>query len=496
MAKTLGRVGELRKMQTTRLRNANPPKKQERAPKISLGYRGRDSVIDPDRPRRSGYALQAIQPREKTQQFSIHKLTLKDLYNLPVSQVLSRLIQSSSLMSRAVRIKLNHLVKSYTLESPENDDRAIEIIENFIERYEAKGKSFLGLMRQVGYGMEVEGAFCAELVFTPDGTEASKISYVSPFSLSFQLTEGAEGEYYLIGQKERNSNRLNVLQDEEDPNDTFVYDPTYQLGSDPFGSSELAPACFGVAAMVDLVSTIVDYIQGQVFPKQVYHLDVQALAAATDTADPWTKEELEEAANIASELIAGTLSAADITQDMVLSVPVVATLVGMMEKANIDGIEVLMDSFQTVSEQGTGVPRVLLGGRRARGGLNDNESDIELSDFDESQQGKQDQLGTNFSKLFTVILRSEGNTSHVNLIPKAGNPQIKRIEAEIFDVKMDGYTKLKNLNILHQESFKSKVLADSFDLSDLIEVEAKLDETDPIEDNPNPTQETEVIVNE
>ena len=471
MARKLSVAGELRRMQSTRLRTAKPPAKIE-TPRIELGRSGRDSVINPDIPYHAGYRLHSIRPRDRTKSFAMNKLNIKDLYNLPVSTVLKRLIESSDALSRVVRIKTNYLVKKWSLESPEEDTAAIDIIQRFIERHEEGGNSFLGTLKQIGYGMEVEGAYCSELIFDDSGEEAIKIRYVSPFSLSFEQTTDAKlGEYYLIGQKIAGQQNLTVLQDEANPSDTFVYDPVFQLGDDPFGSSELAPACFGVAALSDLISTVVDFIQGRVFPKHIYQVDVNALETYQ-----YTKEELEAAADLATDLINGKITAADITQDVVLSTPIIATLVGAMERANIDGIEVLIDSFQTMIERGSGVPRVLFGGRRARGGLNDNESDIELIDFHDTTVIKQDQMAANVSKHFRTVLRHEGNTSNVNLLLESGNTTIKRIEAESFNSRMDGFTKLKELAVLSDEQFQAKVLADSYDLSDLIGKEADMAE--------------------
>ena len=469
----------LRNMQSSRLRDAKPPAKKEPAT-IQLGRRGRDSVINPDLPYHAGYRLHSIRPRDRTKSFAMQKITLKELYNQPVSTVLKRLIESSDAMSRVVRIKTNYLVKKWSIESPEDDDAALDIIYDFIERHERGGKSFIGTLKQIGYGMEVEGAYCSELVFDNSGEEAIKINYVSPFSLSFEQRRDENiGEYYIIGQKIAGQRELTVLQDEANPSDTFIYDPVFQLGDDPFGTSELAPACFGVAALSDLVSTIVDFIQGRVFPKHIYQVDVNALETYQ-----YTKEELEEAANVATQLLEGKITASDVTQDVVLSTPIIATLVGAMERANIDGIEVLIDSFQTMIERGSGVPRVLFGGRRARGGLNDNESDIELIDFHDTEVIKQEQLAGNVSRHFTTILRHEGNTNHVNLLLESGNTTIKRIEAEAFNTRMDGFTKLKGLAVLSDEQFQAKVLSDSYDLSDLIGQEADMSEIRQVQPQP------------
>ena len=467
---------QLKSMQLTRMRNAKPPPKPESGGMMQLGRNGRDSVINPDRPDRQYYRLHAIRPRDKTKQFSAQRITLDDLYAKPIAEVLALLIQSSDVLSRATRIKIRYLVKKYSLESPENDQAAIDIIENFIDRMETSGKSFLGELKRIGYGIVVEGAHCSELIFSEDGSEPIKISYVSPLSLSFELTSAPGiGEYYLIGQRIRRDHRITVLQDEANPNDTFIYDPTFQLGDDPYGSSEMAPACFGVAAMSDLLATMVDFIQGRVFPKHIYQVDLEALEPYQ-----YTKAELEQAAKIAEDLITGKLSAADITQDVVLTTPIIATLVGAMERANIDGIEVLMDSFQTIAERGAGVPRVFMGGRRARGGLNDNESDIEMLDFYDDSIDKQEQMTANISKHFTTILRHEGNTSHVNLVLESANTQIEKIKAEAFDIAMTGYTKLKQLEVLQEDELRTKVLSQSFDLSDLLEVDE--DELDALPD--------------
>ena len=317
----------------------------------TLGETGRDSRIEP-LTRDFGNAI--IRPVEVRQNASF-KVTYKNLIGLSISEAVRLLVRLSPEMKSAVRIYSNFLIQDYELDS--EDDTARMIIEEFIMKMGGKAK-FLAVLRQMAYGMYVEGGSCCELANNSQRM-AEKIVWVSPWTLAAQKEEDDEGEYWVYGQQSLYGRLEPILYDERNPNPYFKYIPVDQQGNEPFGQGQLSPIVSSVTALNEIITMIAQYIQGRVFPKHIYSVDTKTLADLG-----YTKEQIEKVAKQATALLTGKLNAADITQDIVLTVPIIATLVGGMERANIDGTEMMADIFERQSQRGAGIPRTLFGSRR------------------------------------------------------------------------------------------------------------------------------------
>ena len=201
------------------------------------------------------------------------------------------------------------------------------------------------------------------------------------------------------------------------------------------------------------------------FPKHIYSVDTKTLADLG-----YTKEQIEKVAKQATALLTGKLNAADITQDIVLTVPIIATLVGGMERANLDGTEMMADIFERQSQRGAGIPRTLFGSRRTGTGLNDNESRIEWGAWDISIESDQVLIADPISELFSLILQQHNNDSEVLLKLLNNDVEINRIHAEYFKMKVEAYVELKSLNLYTQQELRQKFnnsTKSTFDFSDM-----------------------------
>ena len=426
--------------------------------RTNLGRTGRDSYIDPDR--RDDQFRFVMRPNEKTGSFQAQRVNLRDIFRRPIAESIPKLIETSDGLSRAVKIVKNYTVGGYKLDG---NPRSKAIIEEFIKEMGKGNFTFPTFLRDMAYGIYVEGASSGELVFSEDGSVPLRMDWVSPFSLGFdRITDPALGEIDIIGQSKNGRNLDVILQDPRNPNDTFFYEPVNRIGTQPFGSSQITPALFGVASLSDLLHMVVQYLQGQVFPKGVYQLDIQPLIDAG-----YDKDEINEQATIATDLINGKLSAADITQDVVMTTKVLYTLVGSLDKTNINGVELVGEMFERIAQRGTGIPPALYGIRGMQGGLNNDESRVQMLAFFRDVTSWQDSIEVPVTDFFTVILRHVGNTGECRLVLNNNDAEIARILAQVFDIQMTGYTKLKGLGILTEEQLFTKVTEGSTDLNDL-----------------------------
>ena len=424
---------------------------------VALGEEGRESRIEP-LTRDFGNAI--IRPQDVRQNAGF-KLTYKNLVGLSISEAVRVLVRLSPEMRSATRIYSNFLIQDMELDS--DDENAKAIINEFIKGMGGKAK-FLSVLRQGAYGMYVEGGSCFELSNDMQRM-AKKIDWVSPWSLAAQKMESDEGEYWVYGQQSLYGRLDPILYDESDPNPYFKYIPMDQQGNEPFGQGALSPIVSSVTALNEMIAMMVSFLQGRVFPKHIYQIDVQTLAQAG-----YTSEQITKAAKATKDLLDGKLNVADITQDITITAPIIATLVGAMERAGLDGTEMMADIFERQSQRGSGIPRTLFGSRRTGTGLNDNESRIEWGAWDISIDSDQVLITDPITEFFSVILMQQNNHSEVKLKLVNKDVEINRIHAEYFDMKVDAFVKLKQLMLYTQEELRRKFndsTKSSFDFSDM-----------------------------
>lgn len=416
---------------------------------IELGFSGRNSVDRPGERNLGRFSI--IRPDETTNRFSQQNYRIKDIYNKPVSEAIEALIQSSDELRSATTMYMDYAVRKYELTG---NTRSQTIVREFLDSMERRGHNIISLWKRFVYGVYVEGAFCGELVFSEDGTEPLFIKYVSPWTMSFEKIGGDDPVYkeeYLVGQY-NNTNRLNVLFDPRAPDPTFIYAPYNPLSNKPYGSSQVAPALFGAITMSDLLVSMSRFIQRKVFPKGVFSLLMKPLIDAG-----YNSQQITAIANKATQALKGQLDGSDITQDIVLPAEVVFTLVGSLERANIDGAEMIVDILERKLQRGLGVPRLMYGGRRQGGGLNDTESRVDWQAFNTRLIGIRDFIEAPIAKFFEQVLIAMGNGGEIGIQFDDTDPEIERIEAEFFDLQMDGFAKLQALRLYSQEELRTKV---------------------------------------
>ena len=169
----------------------------------TLADQGRLSVINPETSR-SNRTRPIIKPDAKGR-LKVLDFKFQDLGRFSPEQFISALISSSEDLSRAKNIYQEYVAEGYEVViDPPEDTEAERIIDDFIERIELGGGTFISLLKRFVYGCYVEGAFCGELIFDQNGVDAIDIAYVSPFTISSRTVPDDDyGEVTEYGQGDR-----------------------------------------------------------------------------------------------------------------------------------------------------------------------------------------------------------------------------------------------------------------------------------------------------
>ena len=440
---------------------SRPLAKDEKNKPIALSARGRDSTIDPYYRRGT---LRAIEQPKGQRKFAIQSLKFDDLKNKNFSDTVECLINASDALSLAVDTYIDSTVDGFDLEVDPDDHESVrgrEIIEDF---WENSPEDPIATQKRIAYGIYVEGGTSIELV-TYDGKMPInrpievgmpvKIAYVSPFTLTTYRVEAKEspiGEYDQIVQKTgQGVNDFVVMQDELNPNPYYIYNPTSIRGTKKLGSSPIEPAIFSVASMIDLISMMVDYTQGQVFPKGIYQIDV------SDLPDEVTLDDLKDFAKEATEALKAQLDGADITQDIVLSTKLLYTLIGSIESANIDGVDMIMEILERIQRRSLRLPNSVFGGRQRAGGLGMNEK-FEWLGLSRRVRSVRREIEDPLTAFYTLILRLNGNMGEVKHKLTDSDIIYQEILAEFLEKKAKAFKTTKELGIFNKQELREKFL--------------------------------------
>ena len=428
-------------------------------PAKTRGWSGRESVSDPST--HSGLGnLTRIYPTERGP-WRYQRIDPTILSGGTVSEIINTCIQHSPEMSFAVDTYVRFTNSGHDLvpqkENRESitgeDNKAINIISDFISKSETGDSTFSGKFDQMVRSYYAEGGIAAELVFDDEGAEPLEIVNISPFTLAFQWVESeVYNGYYQVGQY-RTFDDFVILQDKANPNATFRYEPNNQVPGKPYGTSSVTPAIFGVLSTARLMDMIIQYMQGQAFPKGLVSVDTATMAEAQFSPD-----EISDAADEATAELRRVLSSTDSTQTVVLSTPILYTLLGAMSRANINGAEMILEMLTQSQQRGLKLPRIIFGGRRASA-LGDTEGRVEWHAFQKRLRSTRSVIETIITHFFTLILRAAGNTSTVKLKLDDTDEEGMRISAERLAMDTDSLIALAAAGFISRQEGRDQILA-------------------------------------
>jgi hypothetical protein len=447
-----------------------------------LGFRGRDSfTYNPQSTPSFGYIS-----ADEFGYWTHRTINPKTLKSLPVTDILTILVDNSDSLSFAVETYQQFIYQGHDVipeETNAEGDRAVAFIKEFIDRMDANGDSLQGIIDQFSYSMIVQGGLAGELYFDEMGMEAMGIGIVPPFSLRFEKDEDpAHGVYYRIGQLDE-TGQFKTLFDKAEPNDTFIYDPVKQKVGRPYGSSPIVPSIFGVLSMLELMDMVMQYTRGQAFPKNILSIDAKDFIDAG-----YGEEAIQSAIDGAVEDLRSELTNADVTQAAVIGSKIVNTLIGAMNRANLDGVQMMTAILERVQQRGLKIPRILYGGDRQGSSLSEAEGRVEWQTFQKRLNSYRTRIERAFTWWFGVILMHAGMTAKVMFQLDDSDEEGRRMVSERLQMETESYSTAAKDGAISTQEYRSLLFGSD---DRFAEFDVKLPEdAKPQDDNDtNPTED-------
>ena len=418
-----------------------------KASKSSLGYRGRESFAYKPRQGLYGFERQADDGM-----WTFDNVSYKDFRRKPLPEKLRLLVDNSDAMSSAVSTYKHFIYQGHELIADNDDAGALKIIEEFISGIEDQGDSLEGLIEQFSYSLIVEGGLCGELYFDNAGELPLNIGVISPFSLVFKPeTDEDHKDFHIIGQNDARGT-FKPLFDKRDPNDTFVYIPVGQKPGKPYGASPVAPAIFGILSNLELLDMTMSYTRGQAFPRGIISIDIKDFVDAE-----YPNDEINQMIDDTVEQLDSHLSGADETQSAVIGTKIINTLIGALNRANLDGVEMMIAILERVQQRGLKVPRILFGGERRGGAIGDTEGRIEWQSFQGRLRNYRVKIQNAFKRFFRPVLRHYGNPNDVSIKFDESDEEGRRIVAERLKIEVDGYSTMVADRVITQQEYRALI---------------------------------------
>jgi hypothetical protein len=427
----------------------------------TLADQGRASFINPETSR-SNRTRPIIKPDAKGR-LKVLDFKFQDLQRYSPEQFISALISSSEDLSRAKNIYQEYVAEGYeVIIDPPEDTEAKRIIDDFIERIELGGGTFISLLKRFVYGCYVEGAFCGELIFDQNGVDAIDIVYVSPFTIDARTVPDDDyGEVTEYGQEIGfGVDRFRVLQSKINPVDTFIYSAANVQGDQAHGESQVIPSLFGVISIPDIIRDLMEITKGQAYPRGFASLDLP------DDTD-YTAEERQQLANQAADVIRQAMQGAPLGELNVAAVRVLYQIMGTMGKENLDGAEMIVDIIERRVIRALNVPSFAFGGKRQGQSLSDNEARYETYSFDKPVKAYQGLIGDSISRFFKVVLRHYGNTSDARLNVLGSNEELRRFLAEVLKLEAEAYSVYIKDGVLSPQEVRTETRQNTEQFKDL-----------------------------
>ena len=447
--------------------------------KKDVATRGFGERISLDDPNRRG-ALSTntfLVPDEELGAFNVKELSSKQLRALKASDLIAAMIRQNPDIAFAVDMHVSFTNKGYTLES--DDDSAVAIIEDFIDKIEEGDTTFHTRLNEMAYSIYAEGGLAIELTFNPED-EPVAIDVISPFTLRYNEEQHPVfGRYFQIGQGDKANFR--VLQDRANPSETFIFEPYNKRPQKPYGASQLTPAISASLNLYRLMELIMQYIDGQAFPRLLLMMDFEELEDVLD------EEEVEELREKITKEIRDMLSSADVSQAVVTSHKIEQLILGALSRSSIDGAQMITQIVERSLLRGLKVPKVLYGADRQSSTLGETEGRVEWQAWGIRLRGTQRTIQDAVSKFFTVILRRAGNTSTVRLVLDDSDQEGRRIQAECMQLEVGAYQTLVNMGAFSAEEIRRLMINtyprfNDFDLAIPVDAMPRLPNEGVIED--------------
>lgn len=311
------------------------------------------------------------------------------------------LVDASPDVDRALYDMLQFANPGHTLAS--DDPRIQSILDECKLTMQRNGQDLDTKIDKLVSSGFMGGAFYTECVFEPDGRTFSDLVVIDPFNARFQRrTDPVRGQYWQLGQVKKSEFEAFILPDGTQ-NPLIIYKPISSIADRPFGRPLANSAIFALVFQLGMMKDTRQVVSTQAYPRGFWKVD-RKLLSDSRLSEAAQKKILDETE---SKLITYmTNLSKDKTKQPVIGSEVGYEIIGAMNRANLDGVEMLERIIERWVIRGLKQFPVLFG-------INDGNAlgttgDVQLIAHSIFMNSFQSSLESNVNNQFRNVLAAQG----------------------------------------------------------------------------------------
>lgn len=355
------------------------------------------------------------------------KLTTIEEENIPklkAKDLVKMLVNASPDVDRALHDFLTYCNSNWMLRG--ETDEAQRILDNFLRRLEDTGTPLNVKIEQSLSGAFLTGAFFWELVLDEDGREAVDMAVVDPLMVRYRrATDPVRGQYWQKGQIIEG-----VFTPLEDP--TIIYSPVNPIPDNPFGRPLISSAIFSVVFQLGLLKSTRQVVETQAWPKGIWSVDRKLLF---DTEVP--PDKIDAHVEATKKMLKNVWDNIKKTESPIVGSEASYEVVSAMNTSSLSGVDMLERTLERWIIRALKTHPVLFGSDQS---ISEATADIQLLGHGIFINSVQVTLETLLTRLFTLVLRAQGDpTTPIFKFDRINAAERKR-EAEIMRSQLQAYT--------------------------------------------------------
>jgi hypothetical protein len=355
------------------------------------------------------------------------RLTLIDeetLPNVKARDLIKMLVNASPDVDRALHDFLRYCNSSWELRG--ENDRAQKILDDFLKQLEDIGQSLNVKIEMALSGSFTTGAFFLELVFDEVGRKAVNLAVIDPMLARYRRVEDpVHGQIWHLGQI-IDGEFISFFGD-----NTIIYEPVNPVVDSPFGRPMINSAIFSVVFQLGLLKSTRQVVETQAWPKGIWKVDRKLLY---ETEVPPNK--IDEVVESTKAMLENVWSKIKKTQAPIVGSEVSYEIVSAMNRASLSGVDMLERTLERWIIRALKTQPVLFGSNE---GISEAHADVQLLSHGIFINSVQASLEALFVRLFTQVLRAEGEASTPYFRFARINAAERKREAEILRSQLQAY---------------------------------------------------------
>ena len=281
----------------------------------------------------SGFAY--ISPDEDSD-WKLEILNESTLIHKKAKEITQVLVDASPDVDRALHDMLQFANPGYTLAS---DDPQIQaILDEVEETMKRNGQDLDTKIDKLVSSGFIGGAFYTECVFEADGQTFAELVVIDPFNARYQRrNDPIRGQYWQLGQVKDSNFQAFVLPDGT-PNPLIIYKPLNSIADRPFGRPLVNSAIFALVFQLGMMKDTRQVVSTQAYPRGFWTIKRGELSDARLSIEQ-VKEVMEDNRKRLQQYM--TNLSKDKTKQPIVGSEVGYEIIGAMNRANLDGVEML-----------------------------------------------------------------------------------------------------------------------------------------------------------